>query len=90
MIECIHKILDKVLAIRLKRVLPNVISKCQSAFLGGRNILDGVVVVNEVVDLAKRSKEECLLFKVDFEKTYYSISLNFLVHMMEGMDFDSD
>lgn len=45
----IYKFLAKVLANRLERVLPNVIYGCQSAFLGGRNILDGVVSVNELV-----------------------------------------
>jgi len=30
--------------------------------------MDGVLVVNEVLDLPKRSKKECLIFKVDLEK----------------------
>lgn len=55
--------------------------------LGGGNILNGVVVLNDVVDLAKRRKEECLLFKVDFEKTCDLISWNFLVYLMERMSF---
>lgn len=41
---------------------------CQSVFLSSRQILDGVLIVNEIVDLAKRRKEECMLFKVDFQK----------------------
>ncbi|XP_028059237.1 uncharacterized protein LOC114262975 [Camellia sinensis] len=39
-----------VLANRLKDVLPVVIDNAQSAFLGGRNILEGVLIANEVVD----------------------------------------
>lgn len=73
LIESIYKILAKVLAKRLKKVLGGIISNFQSAFLPGRQILDGVLVFNEIVDLAKR-KKECLLFKVDFEKAYDSIS----------------
>lgn len=46
------------------------------------------MVVNEIVDLVKRKKEECLLFKVDFEKAYDSISWAFLVYMMSRMGFD--
>jgi len=34
-------------------------------------------MVNEVVDLAKKSKKECLIFKVDFEKSYDSVSSTF-------------
>lgn len=32
--------------------------------------LDGVVVVNELVDLVKRSKKGCFMFKIDFEMAY--------------------
>lgn len=71
----------------MKRVLPNIISKCHSASLGGDQILDGVVVVNEVVDYAKRSKDECLLFKVDFGKTCDSVSWNLLLYMMNRIGF---
>lgn len=66
LIGSLYKILAKVLANRLKKVLPSVISDCQSTFLGGRNILDGIVVVNELVDLAKRRKDACMFFKVFF------------------------
>lgn len=33
-------------------------------------MLDGVLVINEMVDLVKRHKRENLLFEIDFEKTY--------------------
>ncbi|GAU20609.1 hypothetical protein TSUD_33450 [Trifolium subterraneum] len=66
----LYKILSKILANRLKKVLGNLISNCQSAFLPQRQILDGVVVLNEIIDLANRRKDECLLFKVDFERAY--------------------
>lgn len=88
LIGCLYKILTKVLASRLKQILPKVISTGQSAFLPGRQIFDGVAVVNEVVDLAKRRRDECLLFKVDFEKSYDSISWSFLEYMMGRMGFD--
>lgn len=51
-----YKIVAKLLALRFKNVLGKVIAKCQFAFLLGRQILDGVVVVNEIVDLVKKKK----------------------------------
>ncbi|GAU16263.1 hypothetical protein TSUD_298950 [Trifolium subterraneum] len=66
-IGSLYKILSKILANRLKKVLGKLISSCQSAFLPQRQISDGVLVLNEVIDLAKRRKDNCLLFKVDFE-----------------------
>ncbi|XP_028083204.1 uncharacterized protein LOC114284477 [Camellia sinensis] len=50
LINSMYKILSKVLASRLKQVLPSIINSTQSAFLSGRSILDGILVANEVVD----------------------------------------
>lgn len=47
-------------------------------------------MVNEIVDLAKRRKDECLLFKVDFEKAYDSIAWSYLVYMIEHTRFDKN
>lgn len=78
----LYKFLSKVLAARLSKVMNSIIFGSQSAFLKGRHLVDGVLVVNEVVDLAKRSKRECLIFKVDFEKAYDSVDWGFLEYMM--------
>lgn len=87
LIGCIYKIISKLLALRLKKVLGGVISTCQSAFLPNRQILDGVVVVNEVVDLAKRANKSCFVLKVDFEKAYDYVSWSYLEYMFERMGF---
>jgi hypothetical protein len=87
LIGSMYKILSKLLANRLKRVMGKLISKCQSAFLPNRQILDGVVVLNELIDLAKRRKDKCLLFKVDFERAYDTVSWQFLERMMVKMGF---
>ncbi|KAK2409977.1 hypothetical protein QL285_045372 [Trifolium repens] len=87
LISCVYKLLSKVLAARLKTVLGKVISPIQSAFLPNRQILDGVLVVNELLDLAKRRKDKCLFFKVDFERAYDTVNWNFLDYMMIRMGF---
>jgi hypothetical protein len=79
--------LVKILAVRLKQVLGNLISKVQSSFLPNRHILDGVLVINEIIDLAKRRKDKCLLFKVDFERAYDKVNWQFLDYMMGRMGF---
>jgi len=69
----LYKILAKVLARRLVGTMNSIISSSQSAFLKGRNLVDGVVVVNEIVDFARKAKVQCLILKVDFEKAYDSV-----------------
>jgi hypothetical protein len=57
------------------------------AFLKGRHLVDGVLVINEFVDLAKKSGRECLIFKVDFEKAYDSVDWGFLEYMLRRFHF---
>lgn len=87
LVGCLYKILAKVLSKRLKMVLPKVISRTQSAFLENRQILDGVVVVNEVLDYAKRKKKSCLVCKIDFEKAYDYMRWPFLDYMLQRLGF---
>jgi hypothetical protein len=83
----LYKLIAKVLTKRLALVMDSVISTNQSAFIKGRNLVDGVVVVNEAVDWAKKSKKDCLIFKVDFEKAYDSVEWNFLDYMLSRCGF---
>lgn len=89
LIGCIYKIVAKLLANRLKRVLPNIIDDRQSAFISGRHLLHSVLIANEVVEEAKRGRKSCLFFKVDFERAYDSVSWNFLSYMLRRMGFCS-
>jgi hypothetical protein len=77
----------KVLAKRLAKVMNKVVASTQSAFLKGRLLVDGVMVVNEIVDLAKKSGKSCGIFKVDFEKAYDSVEWSFLDYMLGRFGF---
>ncbi|XP_024640465.1 uncharacterized protein [Medicago truncatula] len=82
-----YKILAKVLSNRMRSAIESVISVNQSAFVKGRQILDGILVANEVVDDARKCKRELLLFKVDFEKAYDFIDWTYLDEVMQKMGF---
>ena len=50
LIGSVYKLLAKVLANRLRMVLDGLISESQNAFVGGRKILDSVLIANECLD----------------------------------------
>lgn len=89
LVECISKVLAKLLVERLSKVMSSIISKSQTTFLKGRNILDGVVVLNEVLDYARKRRKLCMIFKVDFEKAYDSVSWEFLDYMFFILGFNT-
>ncbi|PNX61792.1 cysteine-rich receptor-like protein kinase, partial [Trifolium pratense] len=76
-----------VLANRLRHVIGSVISESQTAFVKNRQILDGILIANEVVDEARKAKKDLMLFKVDFEKAYDSVDWGYLDDVMGRMSF---
>lgn len=82
-----HKVVAKLLAGRLKRILGLLISPNQSDFLPRRKMLEGVLVANEVVDYARNELSDSFLFKMDFEKAYDNVSLNYLRFIFRRMGF---
>ncbi|GJV23438.1 putative RNA-directed DNA polymerase, eukaryota, reverse transcriptase zinc-binding domain protein [Tanacetum coccineum] len=69
LIGCYYKIISKMLAERVKKVIGNVVGDVQNAFIKGRYILDGILVANETVEFIKRKKEKGLVFKVNGSPT---------------------
>ena len=49
--------------------------------------MDGVVAINEIIELSRRGHKYCLIFKLDFKKTYDSVSWYFLDYMMQRLGF---
>ncbi|GAU44567.1 hypothetical protein TSUD_367230 [Trifolium subterraneum] len=87
LVSSVYKVLSKVLANRLRRVVGGVVSQTQSAFIKGRQILDGILIANEIVDDAKRDKKELLMLKIDFEKAYDSVEWDYLDEVLCKMSF---
>ena len=86
-IGSVYKILAKVLAGRLQKVLPNIISMDQGAFVKRRQILDGVLVANECVHSRNKDKIPGLICKLDLEKAYDTVDWRFLQYILGKMGF---
>jgi len=87
LVGVMYKIISKVLAERMKKVLPVVIDECQSAFLKDRGILDSFLTANEVLEDLRRRRMSGLCLKVDFEKAYDSVRWEFLFDMLQRLGF---
>ncbi|GJT43273.1 putative RNA-directed DNA polymerase, eukaryota [Tanacetum coccineum] len=74
LIGCYYKIIAKMLAERIKKVVGTLVGDVQNAFIKGRYILDEVLIANETMEFLKKKKEKGLIFKVDFAKAYDNIN----------------
>ena len=64
----------------------SVTGKNQTGFIKGRNILDGVVVLHEVLH-ELRSNAQGLILKIDFEKAYDRVRWSFLEQILVEKGF---
>ena len=53
----------------------------------GRQILDVVLIANEAIDSMLRSKDCCLLYKLDLKKANNHVELRFLILVMDKIGF---
>ncbi|GJS34548.1 RNA-directed DNA polymerase, eukaryota [Tanacetum coccineum] len=87
LIGCVYKVVTKILANRLALVISDLVSDTQSAFVSGRQILDGPFILDEILNWCKRDIQKLYLFKVDFAKAYDSVRWDYLIDVLEAFGF---
>ena len=86
----VYKLISKVLANRLKVILPQIISENQSAFLSRRLITENVLVAFELMhylEHKKEGKEGFVAIKLDMSKAYDRVEWGFIKQVIEKMGF---
>ena len=87
----LYKLMSKVLANRLKKLLPDIISESQSAFRSDKAISDNILVAFESLHHVKHKKvgkSGFMAMKLDMSKAYNSVEWNFLCQLMEKIGFE--
>jgi hypothetical protein len=85
-----YKLIAKVLANRLKKVLLYIISPSQSAFISGRMITDNILVAFEALhnmDVKMKSREGYMALKLDISKAYDRVEWGFSEEVIRKLGF---
>lgn len=83
-----YKIISKCLALRLKYMLPSIVSKEQEAFLQGRSMADGVLCANECIDAKLKDGKPRVICKLDLEKLYDHVNWEFFMYILRRCGFE--
>jgi hypothetical protein len=82
--------MSKVLANRLKQVLPQIISLNQSAFVAGRHITDNILIAYKTLhtmNFNMTGKHGFMALKLDMNKAYDRVEWSFLEGVMCRLGF---
>lgn len=76
----VYKILSKIIVSRIQPLLPNLVGTEQASFVPGRNIIDNVVIVQEIIHSMRvsNSKKKFMAIIVDLDKAYDIVKWSFL------------
>ncbi len=80
-----YKILSKVLANRLKKILPKIINEDQAGFMQGRYIGENIRGLWDLIDNISEEEETGLLISLDIEKAFDTVELPFLFNAMAAL-----
>ena len=78
------KDIAKLLSLRLRKVINEVINDFYSAFIAKRQILDRSILPNEIRDSMQRKHEQGFLFKVGFQKAFDLVTWGFIFEVMDS------
>lgn len=71
----------------MEPVMHKLISSCQTAFIKGMNIMDGVMSLHEILHDARRKKQQGVMLKLDFEKAYDKVDWGYLMKCVSQKGF---
>jgi hypothetical protein len=87
LIHSLSKIFSKLLANRLAPILPDIVSKCQSAFVKKRSIHDNFLHVQNLIKELHSSRTPCLFLKLDISKAFDSVGWAYLLEVLTALGF---
>lgn len=82
------KIISKILATRLAKIIPKIVDKEQASFVQGRNIATHCALAQELVrDTNRKTPGGNVVFKIDMAKAYDHLEWHFILRAFKAFGF---
>ena len=87
-----YKVVSKILVLRMKHLMPILVSPSQAAFVTGRRGSDNVIVAQELLYAMESMKGRIgyMIIKINLEKAYDRLEWGFVRNMLLSLNFHLD
>ena len=85
-----YKIIAKILAERLKMVLPNLIHSDQKGFVKGRNISEANRILQDIIDYIDQEEEEDILVFLNQQKAFDKVEWGWVDYVLNEFNFEEN
>lgn len=82
-----YKIATKAIAIRLGKVLPEIIDRSQTGYVKGRFIGENIRLINDIMYYTLRKNIPGMAIFIDFRKAFDTIEWNFIRKALHSLNF---
>jgi len=83
----LYKIISKLMADRLKSVLPSIIYQEQIGYVEGRQITDSIILTEELLHSLKAKRSPGMLIQLDLSKAFDRISWQYMKVILQAFGF---
>ena len=80
-------ILTKLLSKRLQILIPSIVSSDQTSYIKNRFIGENIRTISDLIQFANLKQRQGIIIQLDFEKSFDSISWNFLHKTFKKFNF---
>jgi hypothetical protein len=84
-----YKLLAKIIASRLKPLLPRIILPNQGGFVSNRQIWDNIILVQEAIHTSVTNKEKGMIIKIDMVNAFDRVNHEFLYEVLSKFGFQN-
>ena len=84
------KIMSKVIAARVKKVLPSIIHYNQTGYVKDHFIGEAICSIFDIMDFTAKENIPGLLLFIDFQKAFDSVEWEFLIESLKKFNFGRD
>ena len=82
-----YKIIAKILAERLKSVLPNIIYPDQNGYANGRNILEANRLLQDIIEYSEQEKINSSIIFLDYQNAFDRVEWGWALKCLNSFNF---